>query len=92
MNVDVVSADRKIWSGEARLVSAPSAGGSIGLLAGHSPLLAVLSPGDVRITPVDGGGVVTATIVADGFISMDDNQVTIVADTIDVVHADAASR
>ncbi|BDZ42968.1 hypothetical protein GCM10025865_22670 [Paraoerskovia sediminicola] len=82
LNVDVVATDRKIWSGEARQVSAPAADGEIGILAGHSPLLAVLRPGALRITPAD--GVVVRATVSGGFISVDDNQVTVVADDVEV--------
>ena len=54
LDVDLVAADRTIWSGEARMVSAPSAEGEVGILPGHTPLLAVLRPGEVRITPSSG--------------------------------------
>ena len=80
LDVDVVAADRTIWSGEARMVSAPSAEGDVGILPGHTPLLAVLRPGVVRITPVS-GEVVRATVEA-GFLSVDADRVTVVTDTL----------
>ncbi|GIJ00146.1 ATP synthase F1 subcomplex epsilon subunit [Sediminihabitans luteus] len=87
LNVDVVATDRKVWSGEARMVSAPAADGEIGILAGHSPLLAVLRQGALRITPTDGEAL--SATVSGGFISVDDNQVTIVADDVEVATATA---
>lgn len=80
LEVDLVAADRSVWSGEARMVSAPAAEGEIGILPGHSPVLAVLRPGTVRITPVDGGAV-HAVRVDSGFISVDTDHVTVVVDT-----------
>ena len=47
LDVDLVAADRTIWSGEASMVIAPSAEGEVGILPGHTPLLAVLRPGEV---------------------------------------------
>jgi F-type H+-transporting ATPase subunit epsilon len=79
LDVDVVAADRTIWSGQARMVSAPSVEGDVGILPGHTPMLAVLRPGTVRITPVS-GEVVRATVEA-GFLSVDDDRVTVVTDT-----------
>ncbi len=78
LDVDVVAADRTIWSGQARMVSAPSVEGDVGILPGHTPMLAVLRPGTVRITPVS-GEVVRATIEA-GFLSVDADRVTVVTD------------
>ncbi len=80
LDVDVVAADRTIWSGQARMVSAPSVEGDVGILPGHTPLLAVLRPGTVRITPVS-GEVVRATVEA-GFLSVDADRVTVVTDTV----------
>lgn len=78
LDVDLVAADRTVWSGEASMVSAPAADGEVGILPGHTPLLAVLRRGEVRITPVS-GQVVHAAIDA-GFISVDADRVTVVTD------------
>ena len=79
LDVDVVAADRTIWSGEASMVSAPSAEGEVGFLPGHTPLLAVLRRGEVRVTPLSGEMVRTA--VEAGFLSVDADRVTVVTDT-----------
>ena len=47
--VTLVSADRKVWSGEASRVIARTVDGDIGILGGHEPLLALLDSGDIRI-------------------------------------------
>lgn len=79
LEVDLVAADRKVWSGEASTVSAPAAEGEVGILPGHAPVLAVLQPGVVRITPV--GGEVRHVRVGAGFLSVDDDTVTLVVDS-----------
>ena len=80
LQVDLVAADRSVWSGQARMVSAPAAEGEIGILPGHSPVLTVLRAGTVRITPAEGGGV-QAVRIDSGFMSVDTDHVTVVVDT-----------
>lgn len=79
LNVELVAADRKVWSGEATMVRARSTEGEIGILPGHSPLLGVLIEGDVVIHSPEGDQ--TATIDG-GFLSVDHDNVTIVAETV----------
>ena len=77
LTVNVVSADEQVWSGQASMVVARTKVGEIGILAGHQPLLGVLSAGEVRITATDGGRI-TAN-AEDGFISVENDTVTIAA-------------
>lgn len=81
LEVDVVAADGKVWSGAARHVSAPAADGDIGILAGHTPILSVLRPGHVRVVPA-GGGTAMSWHVDGGFLSVDSDQVTVVVDAV----------
>jgi F-type H+-transporting ATPase subunit epsilon len=83
LDVDLVAADRKIWSGPATMVVAPASEGEIGILPGHAPVLAVLRAGEVRITPVS-GELLRGTIDS-GFLSVDADRVTIVAATVTLV-------
>jgi F-type H+-transporting ATPase subunit epsilon len=59
------------------MVIAKTVEGEIGLLAGHEPMLAILSSGEVRITLVDGDKLVASA--EDGFLSVEHDVVTIVA-------------
>ena len=77
IQVSLVSADREIWSGDASMVVAKTTIGEIGLLAGHEPLLAILAPGEIRISVRDGEKVVART-EAGGFLSMESDVVTVV--------------
>jgi F-type H+-transporting ATPase subunit epsilon len=76
-SVSVVSADREVWSGVAKQVVARTTEGEIGILPGHEPLLGILSAGEVRITPSEGDIVIAQA--EDGFLSVENNTVTIVA-------------
>jgi F-type H+-transporting ATPase subunit epsilon len=91
LEVDVVSADRRVWRGEARMVSAPAADGDIGILPGHTPVLSVLRPGNIRITTLSGE--VRSVQVDEGFLSVDANRVTVVVhDAIDLGAGGVAHR
>ena len=77
LRVELVAADRAVWSGDAKMVIAKTVEGEIGLLAGHEPMLAILGSGEVRIT-LPTGESIKAT-AADGFLAVEHDVVTIVA-------------
>ncbi len=79
LEVTLVAADRRVWSGEAARVIARTVDGDIGILGGHAPLLAVLAAGEIRISPSSGEDVV-ATLDG-GFLSVEHDRVTVVSDT-----------
>ena len=83
LNVSVVSAERELWTGEATQVVARTTEGEIGILAGHEPILAVLAPGESRVTTAD-GQTITAR-VEDGFLSVQGDTVSIVAGNAELV-------
>ncbi|WP_368499551.1 F0F1 ATP synthase subunit epsilon [Herbiconiux sp. A18JL235] len=77
LSVSVVSADQQIWAGDATMVIAKTVEGEIGILAGHEPLLAILSAGEVRVNAASGERLVVRA--DDGFLSVENDTVTIVA-------------
>jgi F-type H+-transporting ATPase subunit epsilon len=83
LQVSVVSADRELWSGAARQIVAKTTIGEIGILAGHQPVLAILAPGEVRITQTSGE--VLKARAEDGFLSVENDTVTVVAGTAELV-------
>jgi len=78
MQVEVVSADAVVWSGEATNIIAKTVDGDIGILANHSPVLAVLAPSGVEIVCPDGKREVIA--VEGGFISVSRGRVSILSE------------
>ena len=77
LRVELVSADRAVWTGEAKMVVAKTVEGEIGLLPGHEPMLAILGAGEVRVTLEDGTAI--KANAKDGFLSVEHDVVTIVA-------------
>jgi F-type H+-transporting ATPase subunit epsilon len=83
LQVTVVSAAAEVWSGEATMVVAKTTEGEIGVLAGHEPTLGALAAGEVRITTTDGQKVTAKA--EDGFLSVDNNVVTVVAGLAEII-------
>jgi F-type H+-transporting ATPase subunit epsilon len=79
LQVELVSADSKVWSGEASFVLARTTDGELGVLPDHAPLLSVLVESVVLIRG-DGGGEAQVAAVDGGFISVANNRVSILAE------------
>jgi F-type H+-transporting ATPase subunit epsilon len=80
LRVGLVSPEREIWSGEAKMVVAQTIDGQLGILPGHAPVLGVLLDGSVvKIEPADGGETVSA-MVGSGFFSIADDEVSVLAE------------
>lgn len=74
----VVSADRSLFKGEVSMIAASSVSGELGILAGHTPLLAALKPGQVRLTKENGEEEVI--YVSGGVVEVQPNLTLILAD------------
>lgn len=79
LNVDVVSAEQEVFSGEATFVALPGESGELGIMPGHTPLITRIKPGAVRITLVDGSQ--ELVFVAGGVLEVQPKGVTVLADT-----------
>ena len=78
LTVEVVSAERLLWEGQARSVSVPASDGDLGILTGHQPVLAVLRTGKIRIDAIEDQDMEMQ--VDGGCLSVDQDQVTVVID------------
>ena len=80
LKVELVSPTERVWSGQATSVSARTVEGDIGVLTDHAPLFGVLVDGEVSIKGVDGS--TTAFNVSGGFLSVSNNRVSILTETV----------
>ena len=94
LEVSIVAVEGAVWSGPAKMVVAKTVEGEIGIMAGHEPVLAILTDGVVRVETLEGPKISFA--VHSGFFSVDANLVKVLgeaaeaADKIDVERAQAA--
>jgi F-type H+-transporting ATPase subunit epsilon len=77
-HVDIVSAEREIFSGEAEMVFAPAEQGELGITPRHAPLLTRMKPGTVR---VQHGGEESVFYVSGGILEIQPHGVTVLSDT-----------
>ena len=80
MQVDVVSAEASIFSGEAEFVVLPGESGELGIYPRHAPLITRIKAGTVEITPA-GGGEKELIFVAGGILEVQPKVITVLADT-----------
>jgi F-type H+-transporting ATPase subunit epsilon len=95
LRVEVVTAEREVYNGEADMVVAKGADGVLGILPRHAALLTTLAVGEMRIKL---GGAEESLFVAGGFLEVNSDVVTVLADTaenaeeIDEARAEEARR
>ena len=79
IHVDIVSAEREIFSGDAAMVFAPALLGEVGIAPGHTAMLTRMSPGEVRVQLP--GGEEQAFYVSGGMLEVQPKIVTVLSDT-----------
>jgi F-type H+-transporting ATPase subunit epsilon len=84
LRVELVAADRLVWSGEATMVIARTTEGDLGVLPGHAPLLSVIIEGVVDVTTTEGETWVAA--VDAGFLSVAHDRVSILSERAEMSH------
>ena len=78
LRLEIVTAERLVYSEEISLLVAPGIEGELGILPRHAPLLTVLKPGEIRVVK---DGEESYIAVSGGFLEVLGNKVTILADT-----------
>jgi F-type H+-transporting ATPase subunit epsilon len=95
MHVEVVTAERELYNGEADELIAPGSEGELGILPRHAALLTTLKAGELRVKL---HGAEEPLFVSGGFLEVSNNQATVLADTaehaeeIDQARAEEARR
>lgn len=95
LHVLIITAQRTVFEGEAEMVNAPGSEGQLGILPRHAPLLTTLAVGELRVRQ---RGVEEGFYVGGGFLEVNRNVVTVLADdaeraaNIDEAHAQEARR
>ena len=79
IQVDVVSAEAQVFSGQATFVALPGESGELGIMPGHTPLITRIKPGSVRIKLEDGSE--EFIFVAGGILEVQPQHVTVLSDT-----------
>jgi F-type H+-transporting ATPase subunit epsilon len=95
LRLDIVTVERLVYSEEVDMVIAPGIEGELGILPRHAPLLTALTYGELRVKR---GDEEDSFAIGGGFIEVQPDQVTVLADAaeradeIDLERAEAARR
>ena len=79
IHVDIVSAEKAIFSGLAEMVFAPAVMGEVGIAPRHAPLVTRLKPGEVRVQLPDGKE--ESFYVSGGILEIQPHVITVLSDT-----------
>ena len=96
MHVDVVSAEKQVYSGPVTMLIAPAEMGEVGIAPRHAPLVTKIKPGEVKVELSDGSH--ESFFVSGGILEVQKSVVTILTDTairaddIDEAEAIAAKK
>ncbi len=80
LKVEIVSAEKNIYSGDATMVIASAQMGEVGIAPGHTPFITRIKPGEVHVRPT-GEGEALDIYVSGGLLEVQPAVVTILADT-----------
>jgi F-type H+-transporting ATPase subunit epsilon len=81
MHLDIVSAEKEIFSGIVEMVVVTGELGEIGVVPGHAPLLTVLKPGEIRVKLP--GGEEELYYVSGGMLEVQPFYATVLADAVE---------
>ncbi len=82
MQLQIITAEREVFSGEVDAMVAPGIAGQLGILPNHAPLMTILQPGELMVRA---GGEESYLALSGGYIEVLGNQVIILADAAEDV-------
>ena len=77
LQLDVITPERRLLSEQVDSVTVPGRGGELGILPGHTPLISELQTGVLSYTR---GGDTRRLLVSGGFVEVNDDRVSVLAD------------
>lgn len=81
LQLDVVTPSRRVLSEEVDAATVPGAGGELGILPGHTPLISQLGTGLLSYTQ---GGTTRRLLVSGGFVEVNADRVSVLADVAEL--------
>ena len=80
MTLDIITPEKKVYSGEVSLVQVPGTKGSFQILTNHAPIISTLQKGEVRV--VDNNNTDTTFNISGGIVEVNKNVITILAEQV----------
>jgi len=80
MHIDILSPDKRIYSGEVKLVKLPGSNGSFGILKNHAPLISTLEKGQIKIIDMDND--IQFFDISEGVVEVLNNKIVVMVGTV----------
>ena len=80
MQLEILTPEKRLYTGEVYGVQLPGIGGSFEVLEKHAPMVSALGPGQVKLLLDKSGSQNSYFQVAGGFIEVLDNKVTVLVE------------
>lgn len=80
MEIEILSPDKKIYSGTVKLVNLPGTAGSFGVLQKHAPLISTLEKGIIKI--IDMNNDIQTFEVSEGVVEVLNNQIKVLIGSV----------
>ena len=78
MQLEIITPEQKIYSGEVTMVNLPGSDGSFGLLENHAPIISTLKTGTIKVVEKDNAE--KTFEVKGGVIEMNNNKIIVLAE------------
>ena len=80
MLLEIISPDKRLFSGEADLIRVPGSKGSFEILKNHAPIISTLEKGEIRI--ITAGGETKTFLIDGGVIEAKNNKIIVLAENV----------
>lgn len=77
MHLDIITPEKKVYSGEVEMVNFPGSDGSFGILKDHAPIVSTLKAGDIKLVGNEGEKLFP---IKGGVVEVNNNKIIVLAE------------
>jgi F-type H+-transporting ATPase subunit epsilon len=78
MTVEILTPEKSLFTGEAKLIQLPGADGSFELMNNHAPIISTLAEGKIKVVEANGNKLFFD--ILGGMVEMSSNKITVLAE------------
>ena len=80
MELEILSPDKKIYTGEIKLVKLPGTKGSFEVLKNHAPIISTLEKGEIKV--IDSNDDIQYFEILDGVVEVLENKIIVLVGSV----------
>ncbi len=78
MTVEIITPEKSLFTGEAKLIQLPGSDGSFELMNNHAPIISTLAEGKIKVVEANGNKLFFD--ILGGMVEMSSNKITVLAE------------